>query len=485
MQTTDARRTGAVHTRMRLWALCGITWLPLLLLLLGCLFVSLSLSGSVPSYTAAPFFGLSTLLWMLGWVIAYAVFIANPSRSMYAQSLLGRCALCSTASLCCATAACQDELPPRLPCSDSRDGGWLPACACMRCICCVACCQPAVTPAAAHAPPQSMQHLLRGTWDTDVVHMNIVAGCFHEALGERRLAIAHAGSMLCCLCIAAPATILVNLSTHAMPWSVAFLPLWLVAALSLCILPAKWSFSDESEGKLAYAAAMTCGVVPLLATLVLLAVRLDGNSQGDAIAMYWVLFPLFMIHGCGMLAILVAAVGTCVQEWSDNRRSKMVAQVSAAACAACCVLAPITATYVLTSLTADGIMAGFKPVYAFLPACVLLLCGICALLVATGAELRTRLPEWRRESDESKQKEQAARRTSQGVHGPLLLAPDAMAIAPVSTSHYMLQPSNAAVGRLVGPSDGAKAPLLSDSLYADGGWTVHSFSGRLHAASNL
>jgi len=227
---------------------------------------------------------------------------------------------------------------------------------------------------------------------------------------------------------------------------------------------------------------MTCGVLPLLATLVLLSVRLDGNSEGDAIAMHWVLFPLFFLHGCGMLGILVAAVGTCVQEWSDGRRAKMVAQVTAAMCAACCALAPLTATYVLTSLTYDGVLPDFKPVYAFLPAGILLFCGLCAVAVATGAELRTRAPEWRHEADEAKQKEQAAKRTSQGVHGPLLLAPDSLAVVPVSMRYYMLQP---ATGATVAAEQhlGAQAPLLSDLQAFASGWMVHSFSGRLHAES--
>jgi len=415
-------------------------------------------------------------------MIAYTVFIARPSHASYARSVLGRGVLAGTAVLCCVTRGCQDELPPRLPCGDSRDGGWLPSCALMRFMCCVSCRRPQLAPSPpVSVPPQSVQHLLQSAWDTDVVHMNIVAGCFHEALGERRRAIAHAGSMLCCLSVAAPVMILANLSTEALPWSVAFIPLWIVALLTLCVLPAKWVFSDESDGLRVYIAAMLCGVLPLFVTLVLLTVRLDGNSQGTAIPMYWVLFPLFLLHGCGMLAIVLASAGTCVQEWSSSSRAKMAAQVTGAACAACCLLAPVSATYVLTSLAADGVLNGFKPIYAFLPGGVLLLCGVCVLVAATGAELRTRLPGWRQQAEEEQQKEESAKRASQGITGQLLLAPDALSVAPVQTTHYLLQPSRAVTAS---PQLGARAPLLSDSLPGSGGWGSHSFSGRLHAAAS-
>ncbi len=332
-------------------------------------------------------------------------------------------------------------------------------------------------------PPLTTQQLLAEAWDTDVVHMNLVAGCFHELLGERRIAMAHAGSILCCVCVAAPITILANLATGAMPWYLAFIPLWLVAALTLCVVPTKWVFADNTEGKAAYTGGMLCGVLPLLATLVLLSVRLDGNSSGDALPMYWVLFPLFLVHGCGMVGILCAAVGTCISERNDSSIKKVVLQVSGATCAACCLMAPITATYIMTSLIADDVTPNLSYVYAFLPGGILLLCGAVFLAVATGAELRSRRDNWQQEAEECRQRELNAKRPAQGLHGPLLLAPDALAVAPVQTTHYMLQPS-----RTASPSDSASrqqlstavAPLLSDAGLGAGVWSTNSFAGRMH-----
>lgn len=415
----NARRVHALRCRFTWWGLMGLTWLPLCLLVASAWLVAVAVDGEVPVWAPALPLALAVCLWGTGCIVAYALFLARVGATpSHRETLLGWLVLRATACLCCLTRSCQDESLPMLPMCDSRHKGCCPPICLCRAVCCVLCERRQQLPP---VQPLDTPEALESMWTDIPEEANIIGVCMREVLVERRLAFAHAGTLLCCVAVFAPAGILARLAVgDAFPWSVALIPVWLTVCLIPLAWPSGWCFRDAGqEGMAALGVVGCCGVLPCLIALVLLCVRLDG--AGDSMPVHMVLMPFWVVQGILMLAVCGGAVANCVV--NSNRRGCSLAIAcagSAAALGGCCFLAPFTATYILLSLAADGPLPGFPTSVAVAP--LLGLVALLALVLCAGVCFLSfkRQRQWDEDGERHQQAERKASGAAVGITGRLL-----------------------------------------------------------------
>lgn len=144
-------------------------------------------------------------------------------------------------------------------------------------------------------------------------HAGPFRGVIKNVLADRPRAIAHCGSMFA-LALLAPVLLAVPASgAAAMPWSVAFIPLWLVFTLFLCAPCCGWRLRDEPG---AFVAILGVVWLPLLVTLILLAVRLDGTY----IALAWVFLPIWIFGCCTCAGATGGSVFGVIRARRENLR---------------------------------------------------------------------------------------------------------------------------------------------------------------------
>lgn len=144
-------------------------------------------------------------------------------------------------------------------------------------------------------------------------HAGPFRGVIRNALGDRARAIAHCGAMFT-LALLAPVLLTVPAAgTADIPWSVALIPIWLVFALFLCAPCCGWRLRDELG---MFFAILGFWWLPLLVTLILLALRLDGIP----IALVWVFMPIWIFGSCACSGATCGTVFGVIRARRENLR---------------------------------------------------------------------------------------------------------------------------------------------------------------------
>lgn len=144
-------------------------------------------------------------------------------------------------------------------------------------------------------------------------HAGPFKGFMKDPLADSPRAIAH-GCTMFIFALLAPVALTMRASGDVdMPWSVAMLPLWIVFSLFVCAPLCRWRLRDEPGIFLSILGVLW---LPLLVTLILLAVRLDGAN----VHLAWVFFPIWLFGCCTCTGATGGSVFSAIRAHRQNTR---------------------------------------------------------------------------------------------------------------------------------------------------------------------